>query len=296
MNEFIIGIDEAGRGPVIGPMVMVAAAITAKEEKKLRLWGVKDSKLLTPKQREELFDQIMDLCEIEVAVVPPSEIDEAIISHSFNLNLLEAKHSAFMINELSKRLKIKEAILDCPSASIESYTRTIKKQLKKDIKVVCEYKADLNYPIVAAASIIAKVTRDREIERISTIVGESIGSGYPSDERTMDWLEKNHNKGFGFIRRSWASVKNIQNRKEQRQLFEFDREEKHKSEIEKFEKLVKLGFQFEETKTKYEIVRMKGPPEMKVSIIKYTTGKLLVQGAENAKMKAEALLQSQGIK
>lgn len=296
MDEFIIGIDEAGRGPVIGPMVMVAAAITAKEEKKLRLWGVKDSKLLTPKQREELFDQIMDLCEIEVSVVPPSEIDEAIISHSFNLNLLEAKHSAFMINDLADRLKIRQAILDCPSASIESYERTIKKQLTKDVKIICEYKADLNHPVVAAASIIAKVTRDRELERISAIVGENIGSGYPSDERTMNWLEKNHNKDFGFIRRSWASVKNIQNRKEQRKLFEFNREEKHKSELDKFEKLVKLGFQFEEPKTKYELIRMKGPPETKVTIIKYTTGKLLIQGAERAKMKAEALLQSQGIK
>jgi ribonuclease HII len=177
----ICGIDEAGRGPVIGPLVTCGVVIDSADEKKLAALGVKDSKLILPKKREELFDKILKIVKRhEVVVLSPQEIDSALIDPDTNLNWLEADTSAEVINKLTPE----KAIVDCPSINIEEYQEYIRKKLNVDCELVVEHKADLNHLVVAAASIIAKVTRDRAIEEIKKKVGQDIGSGYPQTTTT----------------------------------------------------------------------------------------------------------------
>ena len=98
---FIVGIDEAGRGPVIGPLVIAGVKIKDSNEKKISALGVKDSKLLSPKQREKLYYGIIKLVEeYKVYIITPEEIDKTLESSSSNLNWLEGDYSAKIINEL----------------------------------------------------------------------------------------------------------------------------------------------------------------------------------------------------
>ena len=215
----IFGTDEAGRGPVIGPLVTAGLIIEEKDLPKLESLGVKDSKLLTPMQREHLFDKILNVVKDKsVMVILPKEIDDALESESLNLNWLEAVKTADMINQLSPD----KAILDCPSNNIPAYTEYVRNHLKnKNIEIISEHKADTKYPIVAAASIIAKVTRDREIEKIKKEIGIDFGSGYPSDPRTQKFLKNNHNNYPDIFRKTWSSYKRLKEVKKQKNLDEF---------------------------------------------------------------------------
>jgi len=215
----ICGIEEAGRGPVIGPMVMVGLCIDSSSEKKLIEIGVKDSKLLTPKQREGLFDKILDISKKhKITVISPSEIDDALNDPDMNLNLLEAKTSAAFIDFL----KPEKVILDCPSNNIRAYTNQVRQFLNnKDIEIIAEHKADVNHPVVSAASIIAKVTRDKEIEKIHKKIKIDFGSGYPSDPRTVEFLEKNWSKYPNIFRKTWESYKRYAAGKSQKKLVDF---------------------------------------------------------------------------
>jgi len=215
----ILGIDEAGRGPVLGPLVICGVLINEKNEYKLLRLKVKDSKLLTKKRREYLFDKIKKISEHKIITIEPYEIDDAVDgNNSLNLNWLEARKSAEIINELKPDV----AYLDCPSNNINAYTNYVKNLLNnKDTKIISEHKADLKYVIVGAASILAKVTRDREIEKMEKAMKKKIGSGYPSDPATQEFLKKNHDKKLGIIRKSWASYKELIKGKGQKKIGEF---------------------------------------------------------------------------
>ncbi|MBI4150329.1 ribonuclease HII [Candidatus Woesearchaeota archaeon] len=214
----ICGIDEAGRGPMIGPLVIAATLIDDKDEKKLIALHVKDSKQLSPKQRESMFDDIKKTVKAyRIVPVSPQEIDEAVESEETNLNWLEADHTVALINEL----KPDKAILDCPSPNIKAYTTYVKKKLTIKCEIVAEHKADEKYPIVSAASILAKVTRDREIEAIKKRIGQEIGSGYPADPNTKAFVEKNYQKYPEIFRKSWESYKALIRKKGQKRLGEF---------------------------------------------------------------------------
>jgi ribonuclease HII len=214
----VAGIEEAGRGPVIGPMVMVGVLVDEKDFPKLTSIGAKDSKLLTPQTREKIFDQILAMVKkYEIAIISSAKIDEALLSEKSNLNKLEGDTSAMLIN----LLKPDKAILDCPSNNPEAYADYIKKQLdNKKTRIVAEHKADVNYPVVSAASIIAKVIRDREIEKLKKKFKVDFGSGYPSDERTQKFLKENYKK-YPFFRKTWASYKNVIEGKKQKHLGDF---------------------------------------------------------------------------
>lgn len=212
----ICGIEEAGRGPVIGPLVMAGVCIREKDEIKLLKLDVKDSKLLTPIQRERLYTQILPLVTHKVLIIQPKEIDEAVKSDILNLNWLEARKSADIINHL----KPTKAILDCPSNNIKDYAAYVKKHLKVKTKIHGEHKADVKYTIVSAASIIAKVTRDRDIEKIKKKYKVDFGSGYPSDPKTKDFLEAYYNK-YPFFRKSWISWKNAAKQRYQRRIGDY---------------------------------------------------------------------------
>src|SRR3989344_7917609 len=114
----ICGLDEAGRGPVIGPLVMCGVLINEEDEIKLKNIKVKDSKLLTPKQRERLYFKIKKIVKkYKLIVLQPYEVDEALNSDSLNLNWLEADNMARIINEL----KPDQAYIDCPSNNIKKF-------------------------------------------------------------------------------------------------------------------------------------------------------------------------------
>jgi len=214
------GIDEAGRGPVMGPMVMAIAVIKKESEFKLQTFGIKDSKLLTPLRRKELFKVISDLCKTAVVTISSDEIDVAVLSSSDNLNWLEARKAAELIN----KVKANTVILDCPSNNIDAYGEYIKQRVKKKkVKLVVEHKADLNHLIVGAASIIAKVTRDEEIVKIRKKIGIDFGSGYSSDPRTQAFVKKywNNNKYSKHMRKSWDTWKKHHKKTSQKSLGEF---------------------------------------------------------------------------
>jgi ribonuclease HII len=224
MIDYIAGVEEAGRGPVIGPMLMVIAACPVGKETALKSLGVKDSKLLTPEQREVAFEKLQGVVVYKIKKVSPQEIDDAVISEETNLNFLEANISAGLINDLAKELSLKQVTLDCPSTNIAAYTNYLQERvLNKKIKLIAEHKADVNHPIVSAASILAKVLRDREIAIVKKKVGMDFGSGYPSDPRTVAFL-KEHHKRFadaGIFRKSWSTYKTVAGQQKQKKLGEF---------------------------------------------------------------------------
>ncbi|MFH1916598.1 MAG: ribonuclease HII [Nanoarchaeota archaeon] len=215
----LAGVEEAGRGPIIGPMVMCICTIEESEEFELKALGVKDSKLLTPEQRERLFLLIKSMTKSKIVIIPPKEIDAAVESKTMNLNWLEAKTTAKLIASL----KPDKAILDCPSNNIKAYTDYVRKGLpekQKKMEIISEHKADVNHPIVSAASILAKVTRDKEIEKIQKTYKVEFGSGYPSDPRTIAFVKENWNL-YPFFRKSWETYKKVAMEKTQKKLGEF---------------------------------------------------------------------------
>lgn len=217
-TSYLAGVEEAGRGPVIGPMVMVIAAVPLSKEGKLRSMGVKDSKLLTPEQREAIFEKLQGKVVYKIKVLSPQEIDAAVTSEETNLNWLEATVSAGLINQLANELPLQKVILDCPSTNVKAYTAFLKERVQHAIPLLAEHKADVNYPIVSAASILAKVLRDREIAKIQKGVVEDFGSGYPSDPRTVEFLKKHHKTyaDAGIFRKSWSTYQNLMKPKQTR--------------------------------------------------------------------------------
>ncbi len=214
----ICGIDEAGRGPVIGPLVTCGVVVDEEGEKELTALGVTDSKLILPKKREKLMEQIIKIAKAyEVVILSPKDIDAALADPGTNLNWLEADTTAQIIN----KLKPERAIVDCPSNNIEAYTTYLRKKLNVDCELVVEHKADLNHISAAAGSIIAKVTRDREIQKIKEEIGQEIGSGYPADPITKAFLKDNYNKYPDIFRKSWQTYKNVVAKKQQKGLGDF---------------------------------------------------------------------------
>ncbi len=286
----ICGIDEAGRGPVLGPLVMCGISVKEEDEKQLVKLQVKDSKLLTKEKREYLFDKIKDISyKAEIIVVNPDEIDHAVNNNNgLNLNKLEAKKTAEIIN----LLKPDKAIVDAPSNNIKSYKEYLLGLIKnKKIELVLEHKADLNYPVVSAASILAKVTRDNEIEKLKKKIKIDFGSGYMSDPKTAVFLEKYYEKYPDLFRKSWAPYQKALDKKFQSKLENFSKfikkaENKDKKLMDKLKKLEDLGYKFIPTSTEHEEVRMKGL----CTITLYKNGKLLIQGKDKDKKAVEKLI------
>ena len=234
----VTGIDEAGRGAMIGPMVVCGITAERKVVEKLRAIGVRDSKELSPKRREELYPLIKEIVQtgsrasgILPIFVPPCKID-AQKSENSNLNLLEARTMAQIIGTIGGE----EVYLDALTSRPERFKRVVLdflnegksgKDLKvegKKFRVIAENNADKTYPIVSAASIIAKVERDRAIEEIKKEAGVDFGVGYPHDERTVAFVEqliKTHRRLPAYVRKSWITTQELQRRNWQRRIKDF---------------------------------------------------------------------------
>ena len=285
----VCGIDEARRGPVLGPMVMCGAFIDEENLPKLEKLRPKDSKLLTKEEREQIYPKLINVLKsYKLFIIQPDEIDKAVHGHDgLNLNKLEAHKQADILNEFNPE----KAIIDCPSNNIKSYRQQLLKLLKnKKIDLVLEHNAE-RYPLVAAASIIAKVTGDREVEKLKKQIGIDFGSGYMSDPKTVEFLKNNFENYPELFRKSWFPYQELVNKKFQKSLSDFTQflkeEQKHKSHtLEDLKKLEDFGFHFEKPKTEHELAIMKGS----CTVILYKNGKLLIQGKEEAKKNVEKLL------
>ena len=210
-----LGMDEAGRGPVIGPMVIAGVVLDKEGERKLKDAGVKDSKILSIEKRKTLVDTIKEnSIDHKIMVLEPKEIDEALNSPSSNLNKFEMLNMAMIANSLASD----EIVIDSPTNSMDRFKNEFKVFLKdKNRKIILEHKADMNFISVAAASILAKVTRDWEIEKLKIRYGIEIGSGYPSDPTTREFLKENYNK-YDFFRKSWSSWKKAAGQNDNKQV------------------------------------------------------------------------------
>lgn len=222
MTTLTLGIDDAGRGPVIGPMVLAGCLITEEIEKEFLRLGVRDSKQLTKRRREFLEKIIKEKSEtFEVEVIDPSEIDGKGKS-GINLNQVEAIMAAGIINKINKGYKKIRVVIDCPSPSRLKWRDLVKVKIDNlsNLDIACEHKADRNYVAVSAASILAKEERERQMETLKKKYGDNMGSGYASDQRTTKFLEKNIKKleNHGIFRKSWKTWKRASSRAEQKKL------------------------------------------------------------------------------
>lgn len=220
----VMGTDEAGRGPVVGSLMVAGVMIEKSQLDKLKKLGVKDSKVLTHQQRIELAKKIKELAdEYKVIAIPPQEIDDAVNSDSklMNLNWLEAQKIAEIVNELEPDV----VYIDCPSPNIKKFISYLRERISDPkVEIIAEHKADVTYPIVSAASILAKTRREEEVAAIERRVGQSIGSGYPSNPLCQKFLKENWDKYPDIFRKSWMTWKDHKIAQAQKSLVEFDRE------------------------------------------------------------------------
>ncbi len=215
-NKLILGIDEAGKGPVLGPLLICGYMIKEENLSQLVELGAKDSKLLSPGQRQRMEKKLKELSHDFILLsIPASEIDR--LRSIKNLNRIEIEHVQKIINLLEPD----KAIIDAIEANTKKFAEKIKQGITCRSEIIAENFADKRYPVVGAASILAKVQRDREIRKISDNIGEEIGSGYPSDERTIKFLKNwMNNKGnnLEFVRHSWLTFELIKKENEQKKL------------------------------------------------------------------------------
>ena len=203
----ICGVDDAGRGSVLGPLVIAGVSVERTKIKLLSKIGVKDSKQLSAQMREILYKKIIDIVDnYYIARIAPKIIDESVYKNQ--LNHLEAKYMAKVIS----KLRPDSSYVDSCDVNPARFGREISK-LANSGRIYSRHHADSIFVVVSAASIVAKVNRDRAIEKLRK--KHNLGSGYPSDPKTMqfikNWISTYH-KTPEFVRKSWKPVKIMMNK------------------------------------------------------------------------------------
>ena len=200
----ICGVDDAGRGSMLGPLVIAGISLEKKKLKKLSALGVKDSKKLSPKKREELFKDIIKIVDgYYITKISPKSIDANVRKHC--LNGLEAKHMAKVVLKLNPDT----SYVDSCDVNPKRFGKEIS-SLSENHKIKSYHHADSRFVVVSAASILAKVTRDKAIEKLRK--NYDLGSGYPSDSKTVGFVNKFYKKNQflpNFVRKSWKPVQKI---------------------------------------------------------------------------------------
>ena len=206
----ICGVDDAGRGPVIGPLVIAGVVLDEAKIGALRSLGVKDSKKLVLSARTRLALEIPKFVDdYHILELEPARLD--MIVHKApkfqRLNMLEAQTMAQVIQKLRPDI----AYVDASDVNPERYKTNILDELTYRPKIISEHNADVKYPVVSAASILAKVRRDERISEIQKEFGD-FGSGYSHDPKTRQFLTEYYRNNGDFppiVRRSWATLKQI---------------------------------------------------------------------------------------
>lgn len=221
----IIGVDEAGRGAVIGPLSITSVVLTPQQEKNLIEIIKYDSKKYSKATREKLFHEIIDdqmITAYHNVLIHPSVINN-LMGNGVSLNVIEVNHMVLAIEKCLEKIDIEKTSLKiyvdsmytnpsrCKFNFIHKLYRILKETRRFD--VICEHKADEKYVSVRVASIISKVIRDMEIEKLHKIYGD-FGSGYPSDPKTRSFLKKaeitlSNNKIYSIVRIYWKTWKNM---------------------------------------------------------------------------------------
>ncbi len=207
----ILGVDEAGRGPVIGPLVVAALAIPQSEIGKLSEMGVDDSKMLSSSKRLEIRNKIVEEKTWKHCIIcfSAEQIDRA-MEHE-TLNDIEVQLFAKSIEGIGVE-NVSKLILDACDVNEARFGRNVTSKLRtfpENSELISEHKADSKHLIVGGASILAKVHRDLEIEQIADECGIEIGSGYPSDPKTRGAVPLLLTEDFPHehLRWSWSTVK-----------------------------------------------------------------------------------------
>ncbi len=215
---------------MVGPIIVSIVSVSKGKEGKLSRIGVRDSKMLTRRRRKFLLDEINSIAdEVKVYSISNSEINEA-MRNKISINELEALNFAKLIDSVSiipekiyldspdvvpERFGLRIKLLSKKNMRIEGVPQPRKERSRGSIKIVSEHKADARYPVVSAASIVAKTTRDAEIEGIADELGMDIGSGYPSDRYTIDAIKADLSKNVlsPYIRNYWKTMSLIKQMK-----------------------------------------------------------------------------------
>lgn len=217
----IAGVDEAGRGPAIGPMVLAVAVIPSEKEDVLHELGARDSKQIVESERERLYPLMKEtLSHYATYHLSAPEMDALMERDS--LNEIEAMKIGSLLNDLPVKPDL--VYVDSPDPLASNFARRIENYLSYKPKIVAEHKADVNYPIVSAASILAKVERDDVIKSLQKKYHSfgDIGSGYSHDERTITFLKKyleQHQTLPDCARQKWGTNVRLMDARYQTKLF-----------------------------------------------------------------------------
>ena len=195
---------------MIGPLIIAGIVVNESKIEALKSLGVKDSKTLLASTRTRLYKEIPEIVdEWQLVELSAQELDKIVnrAPKFQRLNLLEAKAMA----EVIERLKPDLAYVDSSDPRTERFKNNILECLSFAPRIVSEHKADVNYPVVSAASIMAKVHRDNRIDEIKREYGE-VGSGYAHDPATQRFLRDYYSQHGDFppiVRRSWKTLSYI---------------------------------------------------------------------------------------
>ncbi len=214
----ILGLDEAGRGPVLGPLIVGGFAMDEDRMDRLRELGVRDSKELSPDRRAEIYEELGRCGRRESIAVLPAAIDAAVARGA--LNRLEAHAFA----ELIGRVRPDRTFVDACDPNAPRFGALVRQLSGWEREVVSRHKADRDVPVVSAASIVAKVERDRAMVRLGNELGADVGSGYQTDPRTIAFL-KDHLPRPGqrpyWLRSSWRTTARLMAERAARTLDDF---------------------------------------------------------------------------
>ncbi len=205
-REPVLGIDEAGRGAWIGPLVVGAVCVRRDEVRALIDAGARDSKALSPARREEVYERLARCAVLRSAEAAPAEIDRHVTVGK--LNELEAR----LFGELARPFAPAEARVDACDTNARRFGARVAHFAGPEVAVFARHHADATDPVVGAASIVAKVRRDRAIRQLAADLGTEVGSGYPSDPRTVEFVRRYvAEKGDlpSWLRASWATTRRV---------------------------------------------------------------------------------------
>lgn len=202
----VVGIDEAGRGAWLGPLVVGAVAVPRDRLEAVAATGARDSKTLSPARREAILAELLGCAQVRCVAATPADVDAHVADG--RLNALEAS----LFGRLARAFAPAEARVDACDANAARFGRAVARHAGPTVVVRAWHRADALDPLVGAASIAAKVHRDRAVAELAEQLGAEIGSGYPSDATTVAFVRRTVRPGApapAWLRRSWATTRRV---------------------------------------------------------------------------------------